>query len=106
MAIPLSNRAVGLAMFLPAIFPGHLPETLQEQPVRQLHDIGLVPARDPFGAILLRHLECILDDLQTAGPGDKTTAQSHILRQHMFDAAISIFDVLSYNGDVDGDTGL
>src|SRR5580692_3070558 len=61
-------------------------------------------AGDPARAILLGHLERIFYHLQAPGPRDETPAQRYILGQHVLDPAISILDILPYDGDVDRDT--
>src|SRR6185437_10320227 len=87
------------------VFLRDLLKTFEEESVGEFHDVRLMAAGDAPGAVLLSHLEGVFDDLQAAGPGDKTTAECHVLREHMFDTAIGVFDIFPDNGDIDRDAG-
>ena len=60
-------------------------------------------AGDATCAFFSSHLEGITDHLFTARTGDETTAQCHIVGQHVLDPAVCVFDVLAHDGQVDRD---
>ena len=87
------------------ILQGHLPETLQEESVRDLHDVCLMSAGDASGLFFAGHLEGIPDDLHRTGSGDEPAAQRHVVRQHMLDASVGVFYIFTDDRDIDRNAG-
>ena len=80
---------------------GHFMKTFQKKTIGDLHDIGFVSAGNASGSFFASHLECISDYLFAAGTSNESTAECHVVRQHVFDTAIGVFDVFPYDGEID-----
>ena len=62
-------------------------------------------AGDPAGFFLAGHFKRIADYLHAARTGNKAAAEGHIMGQHMFNASVSVFNIFTYNSDINGNTG-
>ena len=99
----IHNNIIGLKV---GILFGYFVEAFQEQPVGNLHNVGLMTTANAFCIFLAGHLEGITHYLHRAGAGNKTAAESHVLRKHVLDTTIGVFDIFANNGNVNGNAGL
>ena len=86
-------------------FFGYFIKTVKKKTISDLHDIGFMAAGDPLCFFLPCHFKSIAYHLHGSGSGDEAAAKCYIMREHMFDTAISIFNIFSNYSDVDWNTG-
>ena len=79
----------------------HLPESGQEQPVRQLHDVGLVHAGDLFAAVGAGIVKGKAADALAGSAGDELDAVGGVLIQHVFDALVQVLSVFPHDDQID-----
>ena len=80
---------------------GDRPAALEEQPVGQLHDVGLVDGRDLAPAVGDRVLEGVPGDPLRRRAGDDLDALGGVLADHVLDAGVQVLGVLADDDQVD-----
>ena len=82
------------------VLGGDRPATLQEQAVRELHDVGLVDGRDLAPPVGDRVLEGEAGDPLGSRPGDDLDALGGIRADHVLDSGVEVFGVLADDDQV------
>ena len=77
------------------------PAALEEQPVGQLHDVGLVHGRDLVPAVGDRVLEGEAGDPLRRRAGDDLDALGGVVADHVLDAGVQVLGVLADDDQVD-----
>ena len=77
------------------------PAALEEQPVRELHDVRLVDGRDLAPAVRHRVLEGVAGDPLGRRAGDDLDALGGIGADHVLDAGVQVLGVLADDDQVD-----
>ena len=80
---------------------GDGPAALEEQPVGQLHDVGLVDGRHLVPAVGDRVLEGVSGDPLGRGAGDDLDALGGVGADHVLDAGVQVLGVLADDDQVD-----
>ena len=83
------------------VLGGDGPAALEEEPVGQLHDVGLVDGRDLVPAVGDRVLEGVPGDPLRRLAGDDLDALRGIAADHVLDAGVEVLGVLADDDQVD-----
>mmetsp|Transcript_7395 Transcript_7395/g.16209 ORF Transcript_7395/g.16209 Transcript_7395/m.16209 type:complete len:299 (-) Transcript_7395:357-1253(-) len=82
----------------------YLVKRLQEQPVGEFHDVGLVAAGYAVKVLVgprHRDLEGLAVHLQAPRARDEPAALSHIVRLHVLHPPVRVLDILPHYGQID-----
>ena len=90
-----------LELDLAVVVGGDGPAALEEQPVGQLHDVGLVHGRDLAPAVGDRVVEREAGDPLRGGPRDDLDALRGIEADHVLDAGVQVLGVLADDDEID-----
>jgi hypothetical protein len=79
---------------------GNLVESLKEETVGELHDVGLVGAGNTAGTLAVGSVKGVTVNLERSRTGDKTTALNNIAGLGVLDTSVGVLNVFTNKSEV------